>query len=289
MSDPRIRQTQIFIDAQKLKFDAIIISKLFYKEILKLEILEGNIRDDLVEQEMCLVMLDMINYNPNYKSGFDGSDFEHIKDKEYYQAKDKIASFFKYGRFYPNDNENFVELPYEQVKGKFVNTDKSMSSRFEHKQLQDWLDSEKRKIDSVILSRLTDKEILKKEIFEGKFWDDPVEQEMALYMLERIKYNPEYIGAFDGLTFDNMDNKEYLQASDKISCFFKYNIFHPDDNETFLELPYHQEGFRFFRNEIISKQSIVKKSGGKSINRITSRKKKSKFTKSVSRRSYCRL
>ena len=280
MSDPRIRQSQLFIDAEKLRFDAIIIAKLSYKEILKLEILEGNIRDDLIEQEMCLVMLDMIHYNPNYKSGFDGSSFEHIKDNEYYQAKDKIASFFKYGRFYPNDNENFVELPYEQVKGKFVNNDKSMSSRFEHNQLQDWLDSEKRKIDSVILSRLTYKEILKREIFEGKFWDDPVEQEMALYMLERIKYNPDYIGAFHGLTFDNMDNKEYLQAIDKISCFFKYNIFHPDDNQTFLELPYHQEGFRYFRNEIIS---IVKKSGGKSINRITSRKK-SKFTKLLSRR-----
>jgi hypothetical protein len=279
MTDPRIRQSQIFLDAEKLKLDAIILSKLSYKEILKLEILERNIRDDLIEQEICLIMLDMINYNPNYKSGFDGSSFEQTKDKEYYQALDKIASFFKYGRFYPDDNENFVELPYEEVKGKFVN--KSSSSRSQPGQLQDWLDSEKRNIDSVILSKLTDKEILKREIFEGKFWNKPVEQEMALYMLDRIIYNPDYISVFEGVTFENMDDKEYYQARDKISGFFKYNIFHPDDNDSFLELPYHQENFNYFRNENLSMQ------GG--INRKVLSKKKSKLTKAGIRRSHCRL
>jgi hypothetical protein len=280
MTDPRIRQSQIFLDAEKLKLDAIILSKLSYKEILKLEILERNIRDDLIEQEICLVMLDMINYNPNYKSGFDGSSFEQTKDKEYYQALDKIASFFKYGRFYPDDNENFVELPYEEVKGKFVN--KSSSSRSQPGQLQDWLDSEKRNIDSVILSKLTDKEILKREIFEGKFWNKPVEQEMALYMLDRIIYNPDYISVFEGVTFENMDDKEYYQARDKISGFFKYNIFHPDDNDSFLELPYHQENFNYFRNENLSIQ------GGINRNAL-SKKKKSKLTKAGIRRSHCRL
>ena len=68
-------------------------------------------------------------------------------------------------------------------------------------------------------------------------------------MLDRITYNPDYISVFEGVTFENMDDKEYYQARDKISAFFKYNIFHPDDNDSFLELPYHQENFNYFRNE----------------------------------------
>ena len=33
----------------------------------------------------------------------------------------------------------------------------------------------------------SDKSLIKKEILEGKFYDDPVEQEIALYMLNQIK------------------------------------------------------------------------------------------------------
>lgn len=44
----------------------------------------------------------------------------------------------------------------------------------------------------------------------------------ALKMLEHAKYDPSYISAFSGKTYENTLDKEYFQVQDKIDAFFKY-------------------------------------------------------------------
>ena len=143
----------------------------------------------------------------------------------------------------------------------------------------------------------SDKSLIKKEILEGKFYDDPVEQEIALYMLNQIKYNPHYKSGFDGASFKDRRDKEYRQAWDKINSFFKYNEFYPDNNETFGDLPWHWELGKYVKDDISHKTTSSKKSsklvpkskcqGNDSA--ACKRKRSCKLTKAGIRRSYCRL
>jgi hypothetical protein len=143
----------------------------------------------------------------------------------------------------------------------------------------------------------SDKALIKKEILEGKFYDDPVEQEIALYMLDQIKYNPNYKSGFDGASFKDRKEKEYWQAWDKINSFFKYNEFYPDNNETYGNLPWNWKLGKYVKDDISHKPTNSKKSA-KLIPKYKcrgtdlaacKRKRSCKLTKLGIRRSYCRL
>jgi hypothetical protein len=145
----------------------------------------------------------------------------------------------------------------------------------------------------------SDKALIKKEILEGtRFKKDQNDQEIALYMLDQIKYNPSYKSGFDGSSFKDRRDKEYWQAWDKINSFFKYNTFYPDNNKTYGDLPWHLELGKYVKNDITKKTSPTKSS--KVISKPKSkcqgadaaackRKRSCKLTKPGIRRSYCRL
>lgn len=139
----------------------------------------------------------------------------------------------------------------------------------------------------------SDKALIKKEILEIKQWyNDPAKKEIALYMLDQIKYNPNYKSGFDGTSFKGRQDKEYWQAWDKINSFFKYNTFYPDNN-----IPWHWELGKYVKNDMSQKTTSSKKSTKlipKSKCRGTDlaackRKRSCKLTNPGIRRSYCRL
>ena len=53
----------------------------------------------------------------------------------------------------------------------------------------------------------------------------------VLWMLEQIKFNPNYKSNFTGQLFKG-SNAEYAQTMDKIDGYFKFRTFYPDGNDT---------------------------------------------------------
>lgn len=62
---------------------------------------------------------------------------------------------------------------------------------------------------------------------------DKEELQTVLWMLEQIKFNPNYKSDFTGELYQG-NNAEYAQAVDKINGYFKYRSFFPDGNDTSL-------------------------------------------------------
>lgn len=60
---------------------------------------------------------------------------------------------------------------------------------------------------------------------------DIEELQTVLWMLEQIKFNPNYKSDFTGQLFKG-NNAEYAQAMDKIDGYFKFRSFYPDGNDT---------------------------------------------------------
>ena len=52
-----------------------------------------------------------------------------------------------------------------------------------------------------------------------------------MWMLEQIKFNPNYKSNFTGQLFKG-SNAEYAQTMDKIDGYFKFRTFYPDGNDT---------------------------------------------------------
>lgn len=65
-----------------------------------INILTREIRRDYSDDprmEEVIALLPRIRYERDYTGKFTGDTFEGTEDKEYWQARDKIAAFFKYG------------------------------------------------------------------------------------------------------------------------------------------------------------------------------------------------
>jgi hypothetical protein len=60
---------------------------------------------------------------------------------------------------------------------------------------------------------------------------DTEELQTVLWMLEQIKFNPNYKSDFTGQLYKG-SNAEYAQAMDKINGYFKFRSFYPDGNDT---------------------------------------------------------
>ena len=60
---------------------------------------------------------------------------------------------------------------------------------------------------------------------------DTEELQTVLWMLEQIKFNPNYKSNFTNELFKG-SNAEYAQAMDKIDGYYKFRIFFPDGNDT---------------------------------------------------------